>query len=1754
MSEKPRRWQRFDSKSIRLGEDDALFRVHGRAYKYTRYSLGLLSSESKIRLGIVWFAEWSWFQFFNFMAIVVNSVFLGLYDYKDTDDISARNQVVSASEPVFTAIFTFECVVKVLAAGFVMHKNAYLRDRWNWLDFVVVVTGLVSSIAKTKSVSFLRTFRVFRPLKNLTSFRTLRKVLKTLFSSLSNLGNVAALVLFVFFIWGILGVDLYMGKTHFRCRTTATPDSFGVWPVDPNNTYACTTSDGSNVCPDWQVCGSNYEPPVGYVSVLDDVNALNPTMMNGLLHFDNLGRGFMVLFQAMTVQDWSDILYMYQDIMAPWFSALYFILFILTANSLGLNLALAVLYDCFERSQQKNRAAGIPEIASPSQVISPRLTSHHSGSSSRSFRLRTQRTTRISRYSSRNSSEMSWSDAPFVRFCHRTVVHPKFSLFIMVNIIVNTIILSLDRYPAPPDDFTQAADALNVYFTTLFGLEMALKWISFGVRRYYRSRDNTLDSVIVIFSIVEICVQTASGGGTGSSGLSALRSFRLLRVVKLVKNVESLRQVLTAVQKTMGILKDFAVLLFILMYVFALLGMSLFAGKLNFPGEEQTRYHFDDLLRAFTTTFQIFTDEDWDVAWRAALRADFAAANIFFIGYIISCRFIMLELFIVVLISSFIECKKSAKRMAELMSEKSVSLWHNSNLDSSSFNSDEDSDPLSGSDSEPIRSIPVSPAPKVYEPITERDAGSEMEHESTPTHSSLPVPVQAQPSPDLTSIPISLQVAVQALSESIAESRAAAAAAAASLDSTVNKEVDSKIASSPTPPGYEIHVSRSASRKVLDLTIDPNSEPSTSKSASRSSSTQNLVFVNESTVVRRTSSHAVPTLRLSELKADSTPYEAVGAPEIPGSLPESSCKQPMPTAIESLATRILHASSSSSSQAKPLTVKQPSQRFWKNGNNSVAPFCIVSPQDVSGSEVKSGLADGEIVIYRPEYAFEKSCFCVSKQSRFYRLVHRLVNWSYFERLILTLILVNCVMMAVDNPLDDPESDLQQGLLTFNIISTSIFVVEMVCKMIAFGVFTGEKPYLRNGWDIMDCFVVVISLVDVSVTDVKLSFVKALRALRVLRPLRLLNRNPGLKLVINTLGRCIPAVASIMLVVFVFFVMYGILGVSFFKGLYQYCDTSGPLFSGVNGTTYGMVTSADCISANGEWKTYPANFDNILWALFSLFEMITLEDWMAILYHGVDGVGPDMMPVTDYNTGRVFYFIVYVVVARFFLLNMFVGSVIDSFQSLKREMNGQSLFMTPEQKKWVQISKAFINHPHSEKPVMKGAVTALRKRLYTWLTPRFELFITVCICLNNVILAMYYYQMPAEYSLTLEILNSIFAVIYTAEVILKLYVYRIEYFRDNWNKFDFLVVLGSDVFLILSFVDSSYTALAKVARVFRLLRTMKLLNTAKSFRTLFLTFISSLPSLANIGILLFLFIYIYAVLGVNLFSTVMYRDNLNRHANFRSFGSALQTMFRCATGEGWDDIMTDLMLQDSYQGVPCTSDVSYTDIAAGNINGCGSYVAIPFFFSYTILVTFVMFNLFVAVVIEAFADEKADEESNTIARSVQCFINEWSKVDKYGTRFISPFTLALVLKKVPPPLGFKPRKGETALTTSPILKIISNFNLPLYNHQLHFKDVCQALAERFAGGIDLSGNAQKMMQQLDKQWQHKFPELRSLAVSPRQELKDFLASRVILKFVLKYRQRRNKERLLKQASSSLSNESTGTNGSSNGKGQGDSSPN
>lgn len=331
---------------------------------------------------------------------------------------------------------------------------------------------------------------------------------------------------------------------------------------------------------------------------------------------------------------------------------------------------------------------------------------------------------------------------------------------------------------------------------------------------------------------------------------------------------------------------------------------------------------------------------------------------------------------------------------------------------------------------------------------------------------------------------------------------------------------------------------------------------------------------------------------------------------------------------------------------------------------------------------------------------EYSLYLFSEDNKFRWACDWFVTQKWFDNVILLFIALNCITLAMERPNIPPNCPERYFLMTANYVFTVVFTIEMFVKVVASGMFYGHDAYFNSGWNIMDGCLVTISIVDLLMSLLSHSsprifgILRVFRLLRSLRPLRVINRAPGLKLVVQTLLSSLRPIGNIVLICCTFFIIFGILGVQLFKGTFFYCE-------GVN--IKNVKNKTDCLSIPGNvWINRKYNFDDLGKALMSLFVLSSRDGWVNIMYTGLDAVGVDQQPVVNFNEWRLLYFIAFILLVGFFVLNMFVGVVVENFHRCREEQEKEEKIrraakravQMEKKRKRKTIQHSFAFHPDS----------------------------------------------------------------------------------------------------------------------------------------------------------------------------------------------------------------------------------------------------------------------------------------------------------------------------------------------------------------------------------------------------------------------------------------------------------------------------
>ncbi|KAB1264314.1 Sodium channel protein type 11 subunit alpha [Camelus dromedarius] len=578
------------------------------------------------------------------------------------------------------------------------------------------------------------------------------------------------------------------------------------------------------------------------------------------------------------------------------------------------------------------------------------------------------------------------------------------------------------------------------------------------------------------------------------------------------------------------------------------------------------------------------------------------------------------------------------------------------------------------------------------------------------------------------------------------------------------------------------------------------------------------------------------------------------------------------------------------------------------------------------------------------------------------------------------------------------------------IFTYIFILEMGLKWVAFGF----GKYFTSAWCWLDFIIVIVSVTSL----IDLKGLKSFRTLRALRPLRALSQFEGMKVVVNAL-----------------------------VGANSVID-------------YKIVANrSQCEEKYHYWSTLQVNFDNVGMAYLALLQVATFKGWMEIMYAAVDsreakhyetvikkGVRPaeGQQPAFEVNLYMYLYFVVFIIFGSFFTLNLFIGVIIDNFNQQQKKISGQDIFMTEEQKKYYNAMKK-LGSKKPQRPIPRP-LNKCQGLVFDLVTSQvFDIIIIILILLNMISMMAESYGQPDHKKLILEHLNLAFVVIFTIECLIKIFALRQYYFANGWNLFDCVIVILSIVSTMISALENQEhipfpPTLFRIIRLARIGRILRLVRAARGIRTLLFALMMSLPSLFNIGLLLFLVMFIYAIFGMNCFYKVKPASGIDDIFNFQTFVGSMLCLFQITTSAGWDALLNPMLQSE--------------DLCNPKSENCHlSTIAIAYFVSYIIISFLIVVNMYIAVILENFNTATEESEDPLGEDDFEMFYEVWEKFDPEATQFIRYSSLSDFADALPEPLRVaKPNRYQFLVMDLPMVS----------GDRLHCLDILFAFTARVLG--------------------------------------------------------------------------------------------
>ncbi|XP_034056733.1 voltage-dependent L-type calcium channel subunit alpha-1C isoform X19 [Gymnodraco acuticeps] len=1558
-----------------------------------------LTLKNPIRRACISIVEWKPFEIIILMTIFANCVALAVYIPFPEDDSNATNSNLERVEYLFLIIFTVEAFLKVIAYGLLFHPNAYLRNGWNLLDFIIVVVGLFSAILEqaTKGdgatpiggkaagfdVKALRAFRVLRPLRLVSGVPSLQVVLNSIIKAMVPLLHIALLVLFVIIIYAIIGLELFMGKMHKTCAHEQTGNFMEKKPAPcaPEGAY------GRNCTHNGTHCKVGWEGP-----------------NDGITNFDNFAFAMLTVFQCITMEGWTEVLYWMQDAMGyelPW---VYFVSLVIFGSFFVLNLVLGVLSGEFSKEREKAKARGDfqklrekqqleedlkgyldwitqaedidPEneeegmdddkprnLSMPASENESVNTDNAPGGDVEGETCCTRLANRISkskfsRYSRRWNRQCR-------RKCRAAVKSQVFYWLVIFLVFLNTLTIASEHHQQP-QWLTDVQDIANKVLLALFTGEMLLKMYSLGLQAYFVSLFNRFDSFVVCGGILEtILVETKV---MSPLGISVLRCVRLLRIFKITRYWNSLSNLVASLLNSVRSIASLLLLLFLFIIIFSLLGMQLFGGKFNF--DETRRSTFDNFPQSLLTVFQILTGEDWNSVMYDGIMAYGGPSFpgmlvcIYFIILFICGNYILLNVFLAIAVDNLADAESLTSAQKEEEEEK------------------------------------------------ERKKLARL---------------------------------------AIPEKRLA------------NEKL----------PLEEKKKEKKKKKKEIELkSITSDGEANTATKIS-----------------------------IGDYCGD-----------------ESEEKNPYPA------------------------------NDYIGDDEEEEPEMPVGPRPRPLSDIQLK----EKAIPMPE---ARAFFVFGHDNKFRVLCHKIVNHNIFTNLILFFILLSSISLAAEDPVKN-DSFRNQILGYADHVFTGLFTIEIILKMTAYGAVLHKGSFCRNYFNILDLVVVSVSLISSGIQSSAINVVKILRVLRVLRPLRAINRAKGLKHVVQCVFVAIRTIGNIVIVTTLLQFMFACIGVQLFKGKFFTCtDSSKQTYAECRGS-YIMYKDGDVGKPERAlrlWENSDFNFDNVLQGMMALFAVSTFEGWPELLYRAIDSHTEDVGPIYNYRVVISIFFIIYIIIIAFFMMNIFVGFVIVTFQE-QGEQEYKNCELDKNQRQCVEYAlKARPLRRYIPKNPYQYKVWYVVNSTY------FEYLMFTLILLNTICLAMQHHGQTKGFNDAMNILNMLFTGLFTVEMILKLIAFKPRhYFVDAWNTFDALIVVGSIVDIAITEVnpaDSSSSSSSSPSsssssshppvvrpmglqnseenarisitffRLFRVMRLVKLLSRGEGIRTLLWTFIKSFQALPYVALLIVMLFFIYAVIGMQMFGKIALRDGteINRNNNFQTFPQAVLLLFRCATGEAWQEIMLAC-----YLNMPCEKGSTNENNLAHE--DCGSQFAIIYFVSFYMLCAFLIINLFVAVIMDNF-DYLTRDWSILGPHHLDEFKRIWAEYDPEAKGRIKHLDVVTLLRRIQPPLGF----GKLCPHRVACKRLVS-MNMPLNSDGTVMFNATLFALVRTALRIKTDGNLEQANEELraivKKIWKRTSMKLLDQVVPPAGDdevtVGKFYATFLIQEYFRKFKKRKEQGLVTKVA--------------------------
>ena len=639
---------------------------------------------------------------------------------------------------------------------------------------------------------------------------------------------------------------------------------------------------------------------------------------------------------------------------------------------------------------------------------------------------------------------------------------------------------------------------------------------------------------------------------------------------------------------------------------------------------------------------------------------------------------------------------------------------------------------------------------------------------------------------------------------------------------------------------------------------------------------------------------------------------------------------------------------------------------------------------------------------------------------------------FFSGVILLAIAFSMAALAIDDPILYPDHPLEKFGAWADIITAAVFAVEAILKLLHYGFWqdrkkTGSKGYFQYRWHFFDFALLVLAIIPIVLRRYnQMRTMDYFRVSRALRPWSLVGRYPRLSLIFRSLVASFTSLCNVGFFALLVWIVFAILGTNLFNGSFYACTDQ----------TWGDVSYAgpliksrvDCLAANYTWTTTDFNFDHLGHSLVALFNVATMDNWDPIMFAGADAVSYDTAPTANNRPWMILFFVLYVVLMGFFIMNFFVSVMCNAYFDTKKKIEAnlrhalirsKVALLTPRQDDFLRMYRRAVLFFKPPLHVSYG------KGSWRWTirefvrAPFFEHTVFLCAVVHVLVEGSVFSESPVLSSEGFFYMDIAFTAFFTVVSLMKMIVYGVaSYFDRRTRRVDVLLNIVTMCGIAHRFVVGGSTLTNQILLLARVGRMYRVLFVTTGMRMLIETLIASSKNILGVCFLLFLLFFFYAALGVVLFGRTRHdpvRDGgLSRFAGFERFDIAMLTLLRVATVDNW----CCLIFSSSVEAPECDP----------NIADCGmKVVSHIYFMSFIVFGQWIAINLFTAVLMDSFTNAEREERFAIQEAHVVRFRSLWkSLVGDHGPMTL--LELQTFTARLGPPIG--PDFEKVSPTVSP----------------------------------------------------------------------------------------------------------------------------